>query len=288
MAYFGDCQEVPGYLAACTGPALSCPHRGCRDHGEGVAPHILKAAAQRSSEHSFKEAPTSTTNASTLSFLSAGLLKKLNTDGFILGGLVFQAGLGDVIGMSRPEPQSWKGREVVHRLAGALGWGQRAPTLPGGTMGPVSAWPLGGGGRPDGATLGPGLQEERGRLRMEAVSGQDLWLAVAPVQLHTCSLLPWALVCYCMCLLCARHQAGPGGLRAETCLPSPPPGVGAQQTLASLPTTSPKACSEEHAKAGRLTGNSYEQTIQLVSLRRDFSEPLTRYVPRAPGWGALP
>lgn len=127
------------------------------------------------------------------------------------------------------------------------------------------AWPLGGGGRPDGATLGPGLQEERGRLRMEAVSGQDLWLAVAPVQLHTCSLLPWALVCYCMCLLCARHQAGPGGLRAETCLPSPPPGVGAQQTLASLPTTSPKACSEEHAKAGRLTGNSYEQTIQLVS-----------------------
>lgn len=40
-------------------------------------------------------------------------------DGFILGELVFQAGLGDVIGMSRPEPQSWKGREEVLGLVGA-------------------------------------------------------------------------------------------------------------------------------------------------------------------------
>lgn len=57
--------------------------------------------------------------------LSVWLLKKLNTDGFILGELVFQAGLGDVIGMSRREPQSWKGREKVLCLAGGPGLGAK-------------------------------------------------------------------------------------------------------------------------------------------------------------------
>lgn len=37
---------------------------------------------------------------------------------------------GDVIRMSRPETQSLKGREEVLGLAGVLGWGQRALTLP--------------------------------------------------------------------------------------------------------------------------------------------------------------
>lgn len=79
-----------------------------------------------------------------------------------MGELVFQAGLGDVIGMASLELQSFQGREeMLLCLAGALGWGQRAPAHQGATVG-LNAIGRVRLGVAQGLASGPGLEEEMG------------------------------------------------------------------------------------------------------------------------------